>query len=80
VTEHSEHPWGAYDVLTDAADFKVKTIEVHPGQRLATRRTHVVLSTGSGRMVNAPYLVALVRAGARFERGVLIERPEPAAA
>jgi transposase-like protein len=32
------------------------------------------------RMVNAPHLVALVRAGARFERGVLIERPEPAAA
>jgi hypothetical protein len=32
------------------------------------------------RMVNAPHLVALDRAGARFERGVLIERPEPAAA
>jgi len=31
------------------------------------------------RAVNAPHLVALVRAGARFERGVLIER-EPAAA
>ncbi|MDN5745412.1 MAG: IS256 family transposase, partial [Nocardioidaceae bacterium] len=28
------------------------------------------------RKVNAPHLVALVRAGARFERGVLIERPE----
>jgi hypothetical protein len=25
--------------------------------------------------VNAPHLVALVRAGARFERGVLVERP-----
>jgi transposase-like protein len=32
------------------------------------------------RMVNAPHLVALVRAGARFERGVLVERPEAAAA
>jgi len=32
------------------------------------------------RGVNAPHLVALVRAGARFERGVLIERPEQAAA
>jgi transposase-like protein len=32
------------------------------------------------RMVNAPHLVALVRAGARFERGVLAERPEAAAA
>ncbi|MFF6814819.1 hypothetical protein ACFZAG_33740 [Streptomyces sp. NPDC012403] len=27
------------------------------------------------RAVNAPRLVALVRAGARFERGRLIERP-----
>src|SRR5215472_12667251 len=27
------------------------------------------------RMVNAPHLVALVRAGARFERGRLVERP-----
>jgi transposase-like protein len=32
------------------------------------------------RAVNAPHLVALVRAGARFERGVLVERPEAAAA
>jgi len=32
------------------------------------------------RMVNAPHLVALVRAGARFERGQLVEREEPAAA
>jgi transposase-like protein len=27
------------------------------------------------RAVNAPHLVALVRAGARFERGQLVERP-----
>ncbi|MEU7693344.1 IS256 family transposase [Microbispora hainanensis] len=32
------------------------------------------------RSVNAPHLVALVRAGARFERGVLIERDEVTAA
>lgn len=32
------------------------------------------------RAVNAPHLVALVRAGARFERGHLVERPEPLAA
>jgi hypothetical protein len=31
------------------------------------------------RAVNGPHLVALVRAGARFERGWLVERPaEPA--
>ena len=27
------------------------------------------------RAVNAPHLVALVRAGATFERGILVERP-----
>jgi len=32
------------------------------------------------RAVNAPHLVALVRAGARFERGYLVERPEAVAA
>jgi len=28
------------------------------------------------RMVNAPHLVAFVRAGATFEKGKLIERPD----
>lgn len=32
------------------------------------------------RAVNAPHLVALVRAGARFECGQLVERPEAVAA
>lgn len=32
------------------------------------------------RAVNAPHLVALVRAGARCERGRLVERPEPLSA
>ena len=30
---------------------------------------------GRWRAVNGPHLVALVRAGARFERGRLVERP-----
>jgi hypothetical protein len=30
------------------------------------------------RAVNGPHLVALVRAGARFEKGKLIERPKEA--
>jgi hypothetical protein len=32
------------------------------------------------RAVNAPHRVALVRAGACFERGQLVERPTPVAA
>jgi hypothetical protein len=31
------------------------------------------------RAVNAPHLVALVRAGARFEKGKLTERPDESA-
>jgi hypothetical protein len=31
------------------------------------------------RAVNGPHLVALVRAGARFEKGKLVERPKEAA-
>lgn len=38
MTEHFDRPWGSYTVLAEAADFKVKTIEVHPGQRLSYQR------------------------------------------
>jgi hypothetical protein len=31
---------------------------------------------GRWRAVNAPHLVALVRAGARFHKSVLVERPD----
>jgi putative transposase len=30
------------------------------------------------RAVNGPHLVALVRAGARFDKGVMVERPDDA--
>jgi len=39
----------------------------HPGAKAAQTRW---------RAVNAPHLVALVRAGARFEKGKLVERPD----
>ncbi len=32
------------------------------------------------RYVNGPHLVALVRAGAKFEKGVMVERPDEARA
>ena len=38
VTEHSERPWGSYTVLAEGDSFKVKTIEVHPGQRLSYQK------------------------------------------
>ena len=38
MNEHAVRPWGAYTVLTEGEGFKVKTIEVDPGQRLSYQR------------------------------------------
>jgi mannose-6-phosphate isomerase-like protein (cupin superfamily) len=38
VTEHADRPWGTYTVIAEAGDFKVKTIEVRPAQRLSYQR------------------------------------------
>lgn len=53
MTEHSERPWGSYTVLAEGDSFKVKTIEVHPGQRLsyqkhARRAEHWFVVAGVG--------------------------------
>lgn len=36
--EMDERPWGRYEVLEDCEGFKVKRIEVKPGQRLSLQR------------------------------------------
>lgn len=38
VIERADRPWGTYTVLAEAEDFKVKTIQVQPGQRLSYQR------------------------------------------
>jgi mannose-6-phosphate isomerase len=38
VNDHAVRPWGTYTVLTEGEGFKVKTIEVHPEQRLSYQR------------------------------------------
>jgi len=53
VIEHADRPWGAYTVLAEAEDFKVKTLEVRPGQRLsyqkhARRAEHWLVVGGEG--------------------------------
>lgn len=35
VSDFEERPWGSYTVLDEAANFKVKRIEVLPGKRLS---------------------------------------------
>lgn len=38
MIEHAEGPWGSYTVLAERDSFKVKAIEVRPGQRLRYQR------------------------------------------
>jgi putative transposase len=52
----------------------------HQGTRLAAAGVAMAFkliesAQARWRAVNAPHLVALVRAGARFEKGKLVERP-----
>jgi hypothetical protein len=47
------------------------------GEKAASRRSPEALCQATRcRAVNAPHLVALVRAGAVFKNGMLIERPD----
>jgi len=53
----------------------------HQGPRIEGRRNRdgvqaVESAQARWRAVNAPHLVALVRAGATFEKGILLERPD----
>ena len=48
-----------------------------PGSRAAgIAMADKLIEAAESRAVNAPHLVALVRAGARFENGKLVERPD----
>ena len=71
VTEHAERPWGSYTVLTEADGFKVKTMEVRPGQRLsyqkhARRSEHWFVVAGQG-LVTLDGSTVDVRAGSAMD-------------
>ena len=38
--ERGERPWGTYTVLDENASYKIKRIEVNPGQRLSLQMHH----------------------------------------
>ncbi|MDR3581102.1 MAG: phosphomannose isomerase type II C-terminal cupin domain [Oryzomonas sp.] len=38
--ERGERPWGSYVVLDESANYKIKRIEVNPGQRLSLQKHH----------------------------------------
>lgn len=67
MTEPAQRPWGTYTVLAESTDFKVKTIEVHPGKRIsyqkhARRSEHWFVVAGEG-AVTLDGLVTDVRSG-----------------
>jgi hypothetical protein len=69
--------------LADQRDEKGHRLVVHNGYhqpRKVTTAAGVESAQQRWRAVNIPHLVALVRAGARFERGRLVAHPEAVAA
>lgn len=54
--ERGERPWGTYTVLEENKSYKIKRIEVNPGQRLSLqmhhhRSEHWIVVSGSARVV-----------------------------
>jgi len=67
MLEKSERPWGRYEVLQQAANYKVKSIHVSPGKRLSYQRhqkrsEHWYITQGNGE-VTLDGKVELVSAG-----------------
>src|SRR4051812_8033009 len=77
--EHWIHLKTTNPIESTFATVRLRTkVTKGPGSRaagLAMAFKLIEAAESRWRSVNAPHLVALVRAGARFEKGVLIERP-----
>ena len=81
--EHWIHLKTSNPIESTFATVRLRTkVTKGPGSRAAGLAMVFKLVQAAGerwRYVNAPHLVALVRAGAKFEQGVLVERPDEAA-
>jgi mannose-6-phosphate isomerase len=56
MLENSERPWGRYEVLQEADNYKVKSIHVSPGKRLSYQRhqkrsEHWYITQGNGEVI-----------------------------
>jgi putative transposase len=80
--EHWVHLKTSNPIESTFATVRLRTkVTKGPGSRAAGLAMVFKLVQAAGerwRYVNAPHLVALVRAGAKFEKGVLVERPDEA--
>jgi putative transposase len=81
--EHWVHLKTSNPIESTFATVRLRTkVTKGPGSRAAGLAMVFKLVQAAGerwRYVNAPHLVALVRAGAKFEKRVLVERPDEAA-
>jgi putative transposase len=81
--EHWIHLKTSNPIESTFATVRLRTrVTKGPGSRAAGLAMVFKLVQAAGerwRYVNAPHLVALVRAGAKFEKGALVERPDEAA-
>ena len=77
--EHWIHLKTTNPIESTFATVRLRTkVTKGPGSRaagLAMAYKLIEAAQDRWRSVNAPHLVALVRAGARFEKGVMVERP-----
>lgn len=60
----AQRPWGSWEVLNHADGFKVKLIEVSPGQRLSLQRhkqriEHWVVIEGEAKVINKNETIVL---------------------
>jgi hypothetical protein len=76
------------DVCTGVGEGVTTFTAIEPGTEIETGTVILIAlayklieaAQSRWRAVNAPHLVALVRAGAKFENGKLVERPDDTAA